>query len=67
MGGKANESDALIITNTPKETTSFPGCALLWKSIGERFDFLSAVSQNSQAKETQKPREEKLMGVMSIL
>mmetsp|Transcript_1308 Transcript_1308/g.1685 ORF Transcript_1308/g.1685 Transcript_1308/m.1685 type:complete len:87 (+) Transcript_1308:185-445(+) len=25
-GGKANESDEYIITNTPEATTSFPGC-----------------------------------------
>ena len=30
-GRKANESDEYIIANTPEATTSFPGCALLWK------------------------------------
>ena len=52
MGRKANESDEYIITNTPEATTSFPGRAL---------------RENSQAKEKPKPREEKLMRVMSIL
>ena len=33
-GGKANESDEYIITNTPEATTSFPRGALLWKKFG---------------------------------
>ena len=43
-GGKANESDEYIITNTPEATTSFPGCALLWKKFGAHFDFASELS-----------------------
>ena len=39
-GGKANESDEYIITNTPEATTSFPGGALLWKKFEAHFDFL---------------------------
>ena len=47
MEGKANESDEYIITNTPEATTSFPGCALLWKKFGEHFAFVCELSQNS--------------------
>ena len=33
-GGEANESDESFITNALEATTSFPGCALLWKKFG---------------------------------
>ena len=43
-GGKANESDEYIITNTPEATTTFPGRALLRKKFGAHFDFVSELS-----------------------